>query len=76
MKRIQWLALLLLFTGTVFGQADLVIVNANVVTMNRSLPKAEAIAIAGDRIISVGNNSEITGLAAPNARLIDARGRL
>lgn len=54
MKRIQWLALLLLFTGKVFGQADLVIVNANIVTMNRSQPKAEAIAIAGDRILALG----------------------
>jgi predicted amidohydrolase YtcJ len=37
---------------------------------------AEAIAVSGDRIIAVGNNSTIRKLIGPHTRVIDARGRL
>src|SRR5262245_55105899 len=58
-----------------FG-ADLIIINANVHTMDRTHPKAEAIAINGNRIIAVDSNDEIRKLAAANTRVIDAHGQL
>src|SRR5215813_11886557 len=58
-----------------FG-ADLIIINANVHTMDRTHPKAEAIAINGNRIIAVDSNDEIRKSAAANTRVIDAQGQL
>src|SRR6266699_2710683 len=56
--------------------ADLIVVNANIHTMDHSLPTAEALAIHGNRIIAVGSNDEIKKLAGANTKVIDARGRL
>lgn len=56
--------------------ADIIIVNANVFTANDAHPHAEAIAIKGDRILAVGTNQEITSLAGPETKKIDAAGRL
>src|SRR6476660_5563120 len=36
---------------------------------------AEALAIAGDRILQAGSNAEIRALAGPETRRIDLRGR-
>src|SRR2546426_128262 len=58
-----------------FG-ADLIIVNGNIRTMDRSHPTAEAIAINGNRIIAVGSNDEIEKLAGANTKVIDAKGQL
>ena len=56
--------------------ADLVIINANVRTMDRTRSDANAVAIVGTRIITVGANEEIKMLAGPNTRVVDAQGRL
>jgi len=56
--------------------ADLIIVNANIHTMDRNQPTAEAVAILGNRIIAVGSNDEIKKLQGPNTRTIDAKGQL
>ena len=56
--------------------ADLIIINANVHTMDRDSPAASAIAILGNRIVSVGATNEIKQLAGPATRVIDAEGRL
>ncbi len=56
--------------------ADLIIVNGNMHTMDRSQPNAEAIAIHGNRIIAVGSNDEIKKLAGANTKVIDAKGQL
>ena len=55
---------------------DLIIINANIHTMDLSRPTAQAIAIYGNRIAAVGSNSEIRRLAGKNTRVIDARGQL
>ncbi|WP_050929783.1 amidohydrolase [Aestuariivita boseongensis] len=54
--------------------ADCIIVNGRVLTMNDSVPRAEAVAIAGDRILAVGTNADISALAGPGTRRIDAQG--
>jgi predicted amidohydrolase YtcJ len=56
--------------------ADLIITNANVHTMDRNQPAASAIAILGTRIAAVGSTNDITQLAGPTTKVIDARGRL
>ena len=56
--------------------ADLVITNANVRTMDKQRPAAEAVAVLGNRIIAVGSSAELRHLAGPRTRIIDARGAL
>src|SRR6266498_2835440 len=56
--------------------ADLIIVNGNIHTMDRSHPTAEAVAVHGNRIIAVGANTEIRRLAGANTKVIDAKGQL
>ena len=55
---------------------DLVIVNATVHTLDEAKPKAEGIAISGNRIAAVGTTTEIRSLAGPKTRVIDAGGKL
>ena len=57
-------------------EADLVVVNANVRTMDAQRPSAEAVAIFGERIAAVGSNEEIKRLAGARTRVVDARGAL
>lgn len=56
------------------AEPDLVVFNAKVHTVDPGLPKAQAVAIAGDRILAVGTDAEIRALATPRTRLLDARG--
>src|SRR2546423_11114036 len=55
---------------------DIIIFNANIHTMDQSHPRAEAIAIAGNRIAALGSTEEIRALAGKNTRLMDAAGQL
>jgi predicted amidohydrolase YtcJ len=54
---------------------DLVIVNASVHTMDELQPRAEAVAILGNRIAAVGRTAEIQALAGPKSRVLDAAGK-
>jgi predicted amidohydrolase YtcJ len=59
------------------GKADLVILNGKVFTNDTLNPYAEAIAIRGEFIISVGTSEEIRRFVdADSTRVIDAGGRL
>ena len=53
---------------------SLILHHANVLTMDPLLPRAEAVAIAGERIAVVGTNDEVLSLRPAEARLIDCRG--
>ena len=55
--------------------ADLIITNGRIYTMDASLPLAEAVAVAGDRILAVGTESEIATLRRPTTDQLDLRGR-
>ena len=50
---------------------DIILHNANIITVNPLQPKAEAIAISGDKIIAIGNNDEILNLASSITKKID-----
>jgi hypothetical protein len=56
--------------------ADLIIINADVRTMDKALPKAEEIAVLGNKIVAVGTTKEIRALATKKTRVIDAKGKL
>jgi predicted amidohydrolase YtcJ len=56
--------------------ADLVIVNADVRTMDKNLPKAEAVAVYKNKIVAVGATKEIRALAGKKTKMIDAGGKL
>ena len=56
--------------------ADLIIVNAKALTMDPDNPRAEAVAVAGGKIIAVGSNAAVSALAGRDTRRVDAAGRM
>ena len=54
--------------------AGLILLNGNFMTMDPSSPQADALAIAGDRILEVGRSSTIRKLAGPETEIIDLEG--
>jgi predicted amidohydrolase YtcJ len=56
-------------------QADMIVTGAKVLTMDPDQPRAEAVAVAGGRILAVGSVAEVAALAGPATRVIDAGGR-
>ncbi|HEX8173900.1 MAG TPA: amidohydrolase [Pyrinomonadaceae bacterium] len=56
--------------------ADLVLKNGNIYTVNERLPRAEAVAIRGDRIVFAGSNAEVKRYEGKNTRVIDLAGRM
>src|SRR5215204_1842912 len=57
-------------------KADLIVTNANVRTMDKSNPTAQAFAVLSGRIVAVGNSAEIKQLAGPQTKTMDAGGKL
>ncbi len=56
------------------GTCDLILHNANVITMNPDQPRADAVAIRGGRIIAVGSWEDVA-LQAENMRTLDLEGK-
>jgi predicted amidohydrolase YtcJ len=54
--------------------ADLVFKNGNFYTVNERQPRAEAIAVRGDRIVFVGTNREVKRYEGTRTRVIDLKG--
>ena len=57
-------------------RADLVITGARVFTANPEAPWAEAVAVAGERILAVGDESDIDAFIAPDTERLDAAGAM
>jgi predicted amidohydrolase YtcJ len=55
---------------------DLILVNADIHTMDPLEPRAQALAIKDGRLVAIGRNDEIRALANGRTRKIDAGGRL
>ena len=55
--------------------ADIVLINGNIYTLNANQPKAQAIAIQGDRIIFVGRNVAVKSYESPSTLRIDLKGK-
>jgi predicted amidohydrolase YtcJ len=61
--------------GAPLSIADLVVVDANVITVNTSQPRAQAFAIAHGRILAVGSDARIRKLIGPATRVLDLHGK-
>jgi hypothetical protein len=55
--------------------ASLVILNANIITLNPEQPKAEAVAVQNGRIIAVGSNIEIRNNVGTGTKIVDAKSK-
>ncbi|HMG17409.1 MAG TPA: amidohydrolase [Gemmatimonadales bacterium] len=78
------LALMLLVCGaaSAFAQAptgaadaDLIIRNARIWTGDSTQPRAQALAVRGERLIAVASNAQVDAHRSPRTRVIDAGGR-
>jgi predicted amidohydrolase YtcJ len=56
--------------------ADLVLRNGKIVTLNSTMPAAQAIAVRGDRIAALGSDRDARQWIGPRTRVIDLRGQL
>ncbi len=53
--------------------ADMIVHNAKVYTVDSRMPKAEAIAVKGGRFVAVGSSADINGLTGKGTQVIDAK---
>ena len=56
--------------------ADLVLTGGHVHTVDPALPRAEAVAVAGERIVAVGSAADVAAWIGPRTRVVDLAGRL
>jgi hypothetical protein len=56
-------------------EADLVLKDAIVHTVDAKRPRAEAVAVRGGRVIAVGSTAEVQALVGPKTRVLDLAGR-
>ncbi|HEV8149930.1 MAG TPA: amidohydrolase [Gemmatimonadales bacterium] len=54
--------------------ADLIFRNGRIYTANEQSPRAEAIALKGDKIVYVGKNDGVSRLIGPQTRVVDLKG--
>jgi predicted amidohydrolase YtcJ len=55
------------------GDADLVVFNAKVFTVDPAMPRAEAFAVKSGRFAAVGTTADIKGLAGKGTQMFDAK---
>jgi hypothetical protein len=70
------LSALLFFGCSSEESADLVLTNGKIVTVDPSLPEAEALAVKGDTIVAVGTAEEIAAHIGAKTDVIDLGGNL
>src|SRR5215470_9732356 len=70
----HWLGVTLAAAQTVDAHdADLIVFNARVFTMDARTPRAEAFAVKNGRFVAVGTTADLRGLVAKNTRQLDAK---
>ncbi len=70
------LAIFLAISALLAPAADLVLRNGNIVTLDATTPKAQAIAITNGKITALGTNAQIAKEIQPSTKVIDLAGRL
>lgn len=55
---------------------DLILHNAQVWTVDDAQPRAQAVAISGNRIVKVGSNADVLALKDSTTRVLDLQGKL
>ena len=82
-KRVTWLVFGLV-SGVVAGASqplpqppapDTILYNGHVIVVDRAFSEMEAVAIAGARVMAIGNSLQMRSLAGPTTRLIDLQGK-
>lgn len=57
------------------GTAELIVHNSLITTLDPKQPSAQALAVAGGKVIAVGSNDEVLSLRAPGTKVVDAQGK-
>ena len=57
------------------GLADLILTNGKIITVDAAFTVAQAIAIAGDRILAVGSDAAMARVSGPTTRVVDLKGK-
>jgi len=57
------------------GSANLVIINGEVITVDKNFSLKQAIAVKDDRIIGVGTNDEMRSFIGPRTRVLNLKGK-
>ena len=57
------------------GCPDLILHNANVLTLDPRLPRARAVAVRGERIAWVGSAKDVASIRSPGVHMIDCEGQ-
>jgi len=60
--------------NTAVAKADHVLINATIYSMDPALPRAEAIALQGNRILAIGSTEDMLSLRGPNTEISDVGG--
>ena len=55
------------------GKAEVVIKNANLMTMDPGNPRAQAVAMTHGRFVGVGSNEDVEGLVGPDTEMSYSR---
>ncbi|MGH8242053.1 MAG: amidohydrolase [Steroidobacteraceae bacterium] len=79
MSFVGTVALLCAWTVATHGeaqQADLVLRNGRIVTVDPQQPEAQALAVVGDRIVAVGSDAQIAAYVGKRTNVIDLQQRL
>ncbi len=69
------LALAACSSGPAPQSADLILYNGKILTVDPAFSVAQAVAIRGERFLAAGSNESIRGMAGPQTKQIDLRGR-
>ena len=70
-----WLLVVTARTPQAQGAADLVLVNGRILTVDATDSVAQAVAIAGGKIVAVGTSDQIRSRVGSRTQVIDLRGR-
>lgn len=73
--------LILLFAGLQFAcsgtnEADLVLRNGKIVTVDDNTPEVQTLAVKGDKIVAMGNEEDVQALIGSKTKVIDLNGKL
>jgi len=67
---------LLTYAQLVKPMADVVFINGNIYTIDKAIPRAEAVAVLAGKILDVGSNDQIKSYIGATTSVLDLKGKL
>jgi predicted amidohydrolase YtcJ len=61
--------------GATRTDPELILYNANIMTVDDAQPQAQAVAIAGGRFLAVGSNDDVRAMSKPATLQLDIGGK-